>query len=106
MLRDGELDDRVEGSKCELSVTENTQFEKKLVFESYYYSKAADSKYKNRVVERAFFKKLYDLLPEIPKDKKVGPKGQQVRVIVFPPLVRCRELFQKAVMETKWEWDE
>jgi len=101
VLRDGELDD---GDN--LSATEDTQFLKKLVFESYYYSKAADSKYKNKVGDKAFFKKLYELLPDIPKNKRSGPKGQQVRVIVFPPLARSRELFQQAVMEQKWEWDQ
>jgi hypothetical protein len=88
-----------------LSANEGTRFAKKAIFEHYHHSKAADSKYKNKVGDKAFFKKLYALLPEMPRNKKMGPRGNQVPAIIFPPLPRCKELFEKAMHETQWEWD-
>ena len=74
VLRDGQLDvDELDyQDKGELSADKSTSFEKNLIFQSYHYSKAADSKYKNKVGDKAFFKKLYAIFPEIPKNKTEG----------------------------------
>ena len=97
VLREGTIQ---EGTH-DLSADQETNVAKAEVYRIYSHTEA--DKFKRKVGDAAFWKKLKELLPSL-EYVKSGPRGKQMRFVTFPPLPRCRELFQMAVKEHEWDW--